>query len=218
MIPPRSLWCLGLAILVLAGPAAAQETPAGSAEEQAGVPAQFDAAPVSRVDGRALVTARLYTLRNDSIGSVTLRETPNGTLLVLSANGLPAGVHGLHIHERGVCEPPFESAGGHWNPSGVQHGYMDQKGPHAGDLPNLHVGPNGLAMVELFLPAVRIGSLTQASASGATQGTGQGAPLTLRDGDGASLVVHAQPDDYTTNPAGASGDRIACAVLMEAGG
>jgi Cu-Zn family superoxide dismutase len=77
------------------------------------------------------------------------------------------------------------------------HGLRNPNGPHAGDLPNIHVPESGMLRVELLAPNVRLGA-------------GDG---TLFDGDGAAIVIHALADDYQTDPAGGSGSRIACAVL-----
>jgi len=127
-----------------------------------------------------------------------LRETPNGVLLKVDLRHIEAGVHALHVHAVGKCErPDFTSAGGHWAPEGRQHGILDPKGPHAGDLPNVHVFAAGKASVELFLKEVRLGAGTHP----------------LLDADGAALVLHAGEDDYHTNPAGDAGDRIACGVI-----
>lgn len=111
----------------------------------------------------------------------------------VQAEGLPAGVHGIHLHAVGKCEgPAFQSAGGHWNPAGKQHGKDNPLGAHLGDLPNLTVGADG-----------------KGSASFSVAGH-------MADADGTALVVHAKPDDYRTDPSGNSGDRIACAVLTTA--
>ena len=105
--------------------------------------------------------------------------------------GLAPGDHGLHLHAVGRCDgPAFATAGAHWNPASRQHGHLNPDGAHAGDLPNLTVSANGHGAINFL----------------ATGGS-------LADGDGTSLVVHAGPDDYRTDPSGNSGDRIACAVL-----
>ena len=94
------------------------------------------------------------------------------------------------------CEPPkFESAGPHFNPEEHQHGMMNPKGPHAGDMPNLHVPESGAVQLEVLNSTV---ALTEAS---------------LLDEDGSAIVIHAGPDDYKSDPAGNAGDRIACGVI-----
>jgi Cu-Zn family superoxide dismutase len=113
--------------------------------------------------------------------------------LAIKATGLPPGSHGLHVHEKGLCDGPgFASAGGHWNPTGRQHGRDNPAGAHMGDLPNLEIDASGRGSAAIPLGVA-----------------GQG----LTDPDGAALVVHAKGDDYRTDPSGNSGTRIACAVI-----
>ena len=132
------------------------------------------------------------------LGSVTVTEDAAGLMLAVSATGMPAGTHGIHLHEKGLCEgPKFESAGAHWNPSAKQHGRDNPAGAHLGDLLNLEVAADGSARTTVPIPGAMM-------ASGATM---------LADADGTALVVHAKADDYKTDPSGASGDRIACAVI-----
>jgi superoxide dismutase, Cu-Zn family len=79
-----------------------------------------------------------------SIGWAGFTQESEGVRVAVRVSGLPQGVYGLHIHERGRCDPPtFESAGGHFSPGGLPHGFESEGGPHAGDLPNLIVEPNG---------------------------------------------------------------------------
>ncbi len=137
------------------------------------------------------------TLRDgdgNTVGQVTLRDGAYGAILTIGIDGLPPGVHAFHVHETGKCEPPFKSAGGHFNPTGTGHGIGDRDGMHAGDLPNLHVPESGRLELEYFAPAVHVDAM-------------------LLDGDGAALVVHQGPDDYASDPAGAAGPRIACGVI-----
>jgi Cu-Zn family superoxide dismutase len=128
------------------------------------------------------------------IGSVRAWQTPGGVAFRIEAAGLPHGIHGLHVHAIGRCDPPdFASAGPHWNPLAKKHGMNNMAGPHAGDLPNVDVAANG----------VLAATVTVAGASMAS----------LVDSDGAALVLHAKADDYVTDPSGNSGPRIACAVI-----
>lgn len=148
-------------------------------------------------------TARLIDSAGDTIGTAIFQEfRENGDFAVritLTAEGLPEGEHGIHIHEVGRCDPPdFQSAGGHYNPAGSQHGLEDDDGPHAGDLPNLTVSADGSVTQELVNPRVR---LAEGDAA-------------LLDEDGSALVIHEQRDDQQTDPSGDSGARIACGVLV----
>lgn len=132
------------------------------------------------------------------VGNVTLTQTTAGVLVTADLSGIPAGTHGIHFHAVGQCNAPdFASAGGHFNPGMKMHGLRSANGPHAGDLPNIHVPEGGSLRVELLASNVRLGA-----------GAG-----TLFDADGAAIVIHALADDYQTDPSGASGSRIACAVL-----
>jgi len=136
----------------------------------------------------------LINAAGQTIGSVVASQATDGVAFRIHATGLPAGVHGIHVHPIGRCDPPdFASAGGHWNPLGARHGTLNPAGPHMGDLPNLDVGTDGRATLAVNIP-------------GATM-TG------LLDGDGAAIVVHAGRDDMMTDPAGNSGARIACGVF-----
>jgi Cu-Zn family superoxide dismutase len=131
-------------------------------------------------------------------GTVTLTQTASGVLLKGGLTGLPPGAHGLHLHESGVCDPPFETAGDHFNPARAEHGFLVESGPHAGDMPNIHVPQSGALTIEILNAMVSLDD---------------NALETLFDEDGSALLVHADPDNYEGQPSGNAGDRIACAVI-----
>lgn len=130
------------------------------------------------------------------VGEARLVQTPLGVLVTLDFTSLPAGTHAFHFHTIGRCEPPFESAGSHFNPSGRSHGFRNATGPHAGDLPNIYLADSGSMRMDVFASGLKL------------QGAGG-----LLDEDGAAVVVHAFADDYITDPAGGAGARIACGVI-----
>jgi Cu-Zn family superoxide dismutase len=162
----------------------------GFAADEAVAPGAGDARTVE-------VTFR--NAKKQPIGDAVLRQTPNGVLITMALRDLPQGEHGFHIHEVGKCEPPFESAGGHFNPTSKKHGFEMAQGPHAGDLPNLIVPDSGKVKLEYLARDVTLD---------------EGKPGSLLKKDGTALVIHAGPDDYTTDPAGNSGARIACGSIV----
>ena len=150
-------------------------------------------------DGRR-ATAQLADAGGRQVGTLTLRDAP-GQAVVIEGDlrGLPPGTHGIHFHAVGQCDPAgqFASAGAHFNPASRKHGLENPDGAHAGDLPNLVVGPDGSATVRMTTPRVTLGR----------------EPASLLDADGSAVVVHGAPDDQRTDPSGNSGARIACGVI-----
>jgi Cu-Zn family superoxide dismutase len=145
-------------------------------------------AVISNVDGTVVGTAQLW-------------QESNGVVRVeIASLALPPGTHGIHFHEAGRCDggsTAFSTAGAHYNPAGREHGLENPRGAHAGDAPNIVTPAAGFGKVAFSTDRVRL-------APGA---------LTLFDADGSSIVVHANPDDQVSQPAGNSGGRIACGVL-----
>jgi Cu-Zn family superoxide dismutase len=138
------------------------------------------------------------TQGNAASGTVSFTPQADGRVLAqVHVSGLkPNGEHGFHLHEKGDCSAPdATSAGGHFNPAGAPHGPQD--GPHhAGDMPALKADASGEADASLMLSGVSVGS-------GAAN-----------DVVGRGVIVHANPDDYKTQPTGNSGGRIACGVVV----
>jgi Cu-Zn family superoxide dismutase len=148
----------------------------------------------------AAPTAHASLLAGDGTarGEATVMEAPDGLHVVVKAQGLTPGIHAVHIHTTGACTgPDFVSAGGHWNPTGKQHGKDNPAGMHMGDMPNMLAGTDGTGEIEYIVAGGMI-------SSGATP---------LLDADGAAVVIHAKADDNMTDPAGNAGGRVACGVL-----
>lgn len=152
----------------------------------------------------------VYDLPDERVGETTLRlsnGTPVGTVQLLrqgnevslaaAVAGMEPGTHGFHLHETGKCAAPdFSSAGGHLNPGAKAHGSMSASGKHLGDLPNLEIGSNRSGTARIDLPGLADDVLED-----------------IFDADGTAIVVHANPDDYRTDPSGNAGARIACGVI-----
>jgi Cu-Zn family superoxide dismutase len=146
------------------------------------------------------VTVTLKNLQGASIGTATLSPAPGGGVsIALDVKDLPPGEHAFHVHQAAKCEPPFATAGPHFNPEGKQHGLHNPAGAHAGDMSNFTVGADGTARVTIVNPQVTLGA-------GANS---------VFAGGGTSLVIHAKADDMMTDPAGNAGERIACGVIVK---
>ncbi|MFQ6554127.1 superoxide dismutase family protein [Aestuariibius insulae] len=130
-----------------------------------------------------------------AIGTVYVNPTASGFVTInIALTDLPEGALGVHIHETGDCSAEdFSSAGGHLA-EGREHGILTEGGPHPGDLPNVIVQQTGVVNVEYFSNLLEIDEM-------------------MFDEDGSAFIVHSGPDDYTSQPSGAAGDRIACGVF-----
>jgi Cu-Zn family superoxide dismutase len=130
-------------------------------------------------------------------GRVTLHAMPDGVHLSGTVGGFqPGSTHGIHVHEKGDCSAAdASSAGGHFNPTASAHGRASTPTHHAGDMDNIVAGNDGTVALNIHLSGVTLGG---------------GAPNDIAD---RALVVHASPDDYTSQPAGNSGARVACGVI-----
>ncbi|MFZ3582296.1 superoxide dismutase family protein [Loktanella sp. DJP18] len=142
------------------------------------------------------MTATVNGADGAGLGTVTVTPTESGAALVqIDLSGLPAGEHAVHVHETGDCSADdFASAGGHLA-DGHDHGVMAANGPHPGDIPNITVAEDGTAQMEFFNAMLT--------------------PELMADEDGSAFIVHAGIDDYSSQPAGDAGDRIACGVFSE---
>jgi superoxide dismutase, Cu-Zn family len=139
--------------------------------------------------------AKLVDSTGKEVGTATVAAADGGSKLTVNVTGLKPGKHGFHLHAVGKCDAPdFKSAGPHYNPTHKKHGQQNPEGAHAGDLPNLEVGADGKGTATITAKDVKIADLVA--------------------GEGTALVIHADPDDGKTDPAGSSGARIACGVVQ----
>ncbi len=149
--------------------------------------------------GAQTADATLAPTRGNQVsGEVHFEQRPDGVLVRAVVNGLaPGSVHGFHVHEKGDCSSgDGMSAGGHFNPEGVPHGYYQAAVHHAGDMPNLQADTQGQARMIFELKGVRL-------ASGPDGLIGKG------------VIVHSEPDDYVSQPTGNAGGRLACGVIAQ---
>jgi Cu-Zn family superoxide dismutase len=149
---------------------------------------------------KARAVAKVIGLDGLPLGEVDFTQTSRGVLIELDLHGLPPGAHAVHIHGAGVCEPKkhFSSAGAHLSFEPRAHGYFARGGPHEGDLPNQFAARDGTLHASVITNAF-------------TLGNGQ---KSVFERNGASIVLHAKADDYMSQPAGASAERIACGVIV----
>ncbi len=163
-----------LALLALTGCQTAYEAAA----------TQTASAEILDRSGAQVGTARLFSLGDE----VTINA---------SFTALSPGTHAVHLHMTGDCSADdFTSAGGHLNPGGEQHGTLNPRGAHLGDLPNVTIADDGAGTMSTIL-----------------RGTRSRVESNIFDADGTALVVHEGADDYRTDPAGAAGSRIACGLV-----
>jgi Cu-Zn family superoxide dismutase len=177
-----------LSLMACAGPHAGHEAPAGAAGSGMGMRAMGDG---------PMAMARLEATRgNTASGMAMFHQRGDRVMLHVRVQGLkPGQEHGFHIHDKGDCSSgDGMSTGGHFNPGGKPHGKHDAAERHAGDLPSLKADAAGRVDVQLQLTGLAIGS-------GPADIVGRG------------LIVHADPDDYRTQPTGNAGARIACGVI-----
>ncbi|TCZ72339.1 superoxide dismutase family protein [Paenibacillus albiflavus] len=146
-----------------------------------------------------VVKVPIKDAKGKQIGEAALSQLDYGVQIKIEVKGLTPGLHGIHFHENGKCEPPeFKTAGDHFNPGHKHHGLLNPEGPHVGDLPNLVVDSKGYAVMQVISKLVTLNP---------------NEPNSLLKPGGTSMVIHAQEDDEKTDPSGNSGARIACGVI-----
>lgn len=151
----------------------------------------------AKMPDKALASAPIFTADGRDAGYAVITTRKDKARLRISLTGMAPGEHGMHFHAVGSCKGDgFSGAGGHLNPYAKMHGSKNPGGSHMGDLPNIMVDANGLALTDVGLEGLSP-ELIQA----------------MFDKDGASIVIHAGADDYMTDPSGNSGGRIACGVF-----
>ncbi len=137
-----------------------------------------------------------------NIGKAVLVETNNGVLIKTKLKSLPPNSElGFHIHEMGKCDPPdFKTAKGHFNPFNKEHGLLNKKGFHAGDMPNVFTDDKGTLKVHILNTKVTLE---------------KDKPNSLLKSEGTAIVIHAKGDDYKSDPSGKAGKRIGCGVIKQ---
>lgn len=159
-----------------------------------------DAAPDMTLPPASHTVAILSATEGNSVtGELAFEAVDGGVAITGQVNGLPPGSeHGFHVHETGDCSAPDgSSAGGHFNPMDVDHGRVGAGAHHVGDTDNIVADDTGVATVNTRL-------------EGAT--LADGAPTDVL---GRGVIVHADPDDYATQPTGNAGARLACGVIAQ---
>jgi superoxide dismutase, Cu-Zn family len=209
----RLAFALGLTAILTAASAVAQ-TPAAPAPSSDRTAEQ---APPKTPAAKA--RAEMSNAGGQPVGVAHFTQMAHGVLIQIELTSLPPGWHALHLHEVGLCEPPFTSAGAHFAPRRNAHGHDGENGPHAGDLPNVLIGNDGTARVEFFNERISLSSDEARNkglldrAIGAVE-SAAGVPSNSLFGEkGTALILHERADDYRTDSSGNAGDRIACGVV-----
>jgi len=153
----------------------------------------------------AAASARMIDLNGKEVGRANFKAAPHGVLIELDLRGLSPGAHAVMLHAAASCDAKtgFASAGPALSFDAMRpHGYFAKGGPRTGDLPNQFAGSDGVLHASFFSTAFSLGD----------------GKKSIFDGDGASLIVHAGPDDYVSQPEGRAGARVACGTILRTAG
>ncbi|MDT0559152.1 superoxide dismutase family protein [Ichthyenterobacterium sp. W332] len=133
-------------------------------------------------------------------GSAVFKQDKGVVSMIATFSGLSEGEHAIHLHEKADCSSDDgKSTGGHWNPTGAQHGkWGDAKGYHKGDIGNFTADANGNGYVSFNTDEWCIGCGDE-----------------TMDILGKALIVHQGTDDFTSQPSGAAGSRVSCGGIVE---
>jgi Cu-Zn family superoxide dismutase len=135
------------------------------------------------------------TQGNKAAGTISAAVMGKGVHFTGTITGLTPGQHGFHIHEKGDCSAPDgTSAGGHFNPDQKPHGAPTAAEHHVGDLGNIEAAADGTAKISMHVNGITLGSEANSI-------------------KGKALIIHAGVDDFTTQPTGNAGGRVACGVI-----
>ncbi len=154
------------------------------------------------------LASRFTNNAGEPAGDAVIVDAKDGVLLRLRVKGLSPGWHGAHIHLTGTCDDAgagFKASGAHFDPENHEHGLQNAAGSERGDLPNLYAGADGTATVEFFRANLHLKPSEEAAT--------ENGPYPLLDDDGFAIIIHANPDDHTTQPIGGAGDRLLCAAF-----
>lgn len=153
-------------------------------------------AACATMSNRPTATATLApTANNTAGGTVRMVQLADGSVdVTVDLANVPPGVHGFHVHEKGDCGDNGNAAGGHFNPTGTPHGAPNAAQKHAGDFGNVTADANGRVSTRFNTRSIQV----EAGDNSAV---------------GRAMILHANPDDLTTQPTGNAGGRIACGVV-----